>query len=69
MIANDTPPNPPDDGLEWLRAIRRELAAKANHDPAEMGRRLREREQQMAGRLCRTRRVLVAAALPVETPI
>lgn len=66
MIANDAPPTPPDDGLEWLRAIRRELAAEANHDPTEMGHRLRERERQMAGRLFKTRRVLVSATVPVE---
>lgn len=66
MIAIDPPTLPPDDGLEWLRAIRRELAAEANHDPTEMGHRLRERERQMAGRLFKTRRVLVAATLPVQ---
>ena len=38
-------PEPPDeDGLEWLREIRRQMAAEANYDPYEMGRRLRERE-------------------------
>jgi hypothetical protein len=68
MIANDTPPLPPNDGLEWLRAIRRKLAAEANHDPAEKGRRLRERERKMAERLFKTQRGLVAATRRVETP-
>jgi hypothetical protein len=48
-----------DDGLEWLRDIRRAIAAEANNDPAEMGRRLRQREKQVQGRLFKTRRVLV----------
>ena len=55
----DAPPH--DDGLEWLRAIRREIAAEAAHDPEEMGRRLRERERQMPARMFKTRHVLVPA--------
>lgn len=52
-----------DDGLEWLREIRRKLAAECNHDPFEMGRRLREREKEYKGRIFKTKRVLV----PVDT--
>ena len=51
-----------DDGLEWLREIRRQMAAEVNYDPYEMGRRLREREQASGRTLYRTERVLV----PVE---
>ena len=50
---------PRDDGLEWLRAIRRQMAADANYDPSEMGRRLREIEQEMPDRMVTTERVLV----------
>ena len=57
-----TPPVPPrEDGLEWLREIRRQLAAEANYDPAEMGRRIREVQNEYKGRVVRTRRVLVPA--------
>ena len=48
-----------DDGLEWLREIRRKQAAACNNDPFEMGRRLREREKQYKGRMFTTKRVLV----------
>ena len=55
-----TPPAPPrEDGLEWLREIRRQLAAEANYDPAEMGRRIREVQNEYKERVVRTRRVLV----------
>lgn len=50
-----------DDGLEWLRAIRRQMAANANYDPSEMGRRLREIEREMPERVVTTARVLVPA--------
>ena len=50
-----------DDGLEWLRDIRRKLSAECNHDPFEVGRRLREREKQYKGRIFKTKRVLVPA--------
>ena len=61
--AESAAPAPPrDDGLEWLREIRRQLAAEANYDPAEMGRRIREVQNEYKGRVVRTRRVLV----PVE---
>ena len=48
-----------DDGLEWLREIRRKQAAECGHDPFEMGRRLREREKGFPGRMFTTKRVLV----------
>lgn len=48
-----------DDGLEWLREIRRKLAAECQRDPFEMGRRLREREKDYKGRIFKTKRVLV----------
>ena len=48
-----------DDGLEWLREIRRKLAAECNYDPYEMGRRLREIQKEFPGRIYRTKRVLV----------
>jgi hypothetical protein len=50
-----------EDGLEWLREVRRQLAAEANYDPAEMGRRIREREKSLGHRMFKTRRVLVPA--------
>ena len=50
-----------DDGLEWLREIRRKLSAECNHDPFEMGRRLRELEKGYKGRIFKTKRVLVPA--------
>ena len=58
-----TAKNPPknDDGLEWLREIRRKISAECNHDPFEMGRRLREREKEYKGRIFKTKRVLVPA--------
>lgn len=48
-----------DDGLEWLREIRRKMTAECNNDPFEMGRRLREREKEYKGRIFKTKRVLV----------
>ena len=50
-----------DDGLDWLRAIRRQMAAEANYDVSEMGRRLREIEREMPDRVVTTARVLVPA--------
>ena len=62
-IESSAPEPPDDDGLEWLREIRRQMAAEANYDPYEMGRRLREREQASGRKFYRSERVLV----PVET--
>ena len=62
MNSEENPTTTPrDDGLEWLRAIRRQMAAEANYDPAEMGRRLREIEQEMPDRVVTTARVPVPA--------
>lgn len=66
MNEDPIPATPRDDGLEWLRAIRREISAEANHDPHEIGRRLRARERQMPERMFKARRVLVPAVLPAE---
>ncbi|GDY22967.1 hypothetical protein LBMAG56_43140 [Verrucomicrobiota bacterium] len=60
-----TPPKH-DDGLEWLRDIRRQLAAECNHDPFEMGRRLREREKAYPGRIFKTKRMLIPADAEAE---
>jgi hypothetical protein len=61
--AESTPARPPrDDGLEWLREIRRQLAAEANYDPYEMGRILRERQKREGRTVYRTERVLVPVA-------
>lgn len=48
-----------DDGLEWLRKIRLEMAAECNFDPFEMGRRSRERQRAHPERIYRTKRVVV----------
>ncbi len=53
------PKQPREDGLEWLREIRREMAAECNFDPVEMGRRSRERQKEHPERIYRTKRVLV----------
>jgi len=58
---DSTTKTPRDDGLEWLRDIRRQMAADANYDPSEMGRRLREIEQEMPARVVTTERALVPA--------
>ena len=60
---SSAPQLPDDDGLEWLREIRRQMAAEVNYDPYEMGRRLRARELASGRQFYRTERVLV----PVET--
>ncbi len=59
MKTTDKKPPKHDDGLEWLREIRRKMAAECNYDPFEMGRRLREREKEYKGRIFTTNRVLV----------
>lgn len=49
-----------DDGLDWLRDIRRKLSAELDHDPYRLGARLRELEKlpQYAHRIVRVRKVL-----------
>lgn len=61
MNSEDPTKTPRDDGLEWLREIRRQMAADANYDPSEMGRRLRAIEREMPDRIVTTARVLVPA--------
>jgi hypothetical protein len=46
--------------------VRRQIAAEANHDPAEMIHRLCERERQMPERMFKTARVLVPASVASE---
>ena len=43
----------PDDGLEWLREIRRKMAAKFGHDPKKAGAYYRKMQQRYAHRLYR----------------
>jgi hypothetical protein len=52
-----------DDGLEWLREIRRKMSAECNHDPVLYGERMREFQKQFQDRLVRVRKVLE----PVES--
>jgi hypothetical protein len=59
MKTTEKKPAKHDDGLEWLREIRRKQAAACGNDPFEMGRRLREREKEFEGRMFTTKRVLV----------
>lgn len=67
---NPTVPKPPaDDGLEWLRDIRRAMSAECNHDPRVMGEKLRAMEKQYAHRMFRTRRVLERVVSPPPVPV
>jgi hypothetical protein len=54
------PPTTPDDGLDWLRDIRRNIAAKFGDDPHRLCDHLREMEKlpQYAHRIVRVRKVL-----------
>lgn len=54
------PPPTTDDGLEWLRDIRRDIAAEFGNDPHRIGDHLREMEKlpQYAHRIVRVRKVL-----------
>ena len=49
-----------EDGLEWLRDIRRKMSAECNHDPHVLIEKLREMEKlpQYAHRIVRVRKVL-----------
>jgi hypothetical protein len=40
-----------DDGLEWLREIRRKMAAKFDHDPRKVAAYYQKMQQRYAGRL------------------
>ena len=49
------------DDLPWLRAIRRKLTSEFSHDQKKIGDALREREQEMGGRIVRSQARLVPA--------
>lgn len=53
-----------DDGLDWLRDIRRKIAAEFRNDPHRLGAHLREMEKlpQYARRIVRVRKVLEPVA-------
>ena len=55
------PPAPQDDGLDWLRDIRRKITSEFDHNPHRLGDKLREMEKlpQYAGRIVRVKKVLV----------
>ncbi len=40
-----------DDGLEWLREIRRKMAAKFDHDPRKAAAYYQKMQQRYAGRI------------------
>jgi len=42
-----------DDGLEWLRAIRRKMAAKFDHDPKKAAAYYQKMQRRYAARLYR----------------
>ena len=50
-----------DDGLDWLREIRRKITAELDHNPHRLGNKLREMEKlpQYAHRIVRVKKVLV----------
>ena len=54
-------PAPRDDGLEWLREIRRQISAEFDHDQKRIGDHLRQREKEYGDRVVRTQARLVPA--------
>ncbi|MCX6838044.1 MAG: hypothetical protein NTX35_09570 [Verrucomicrobia bacterium] len=50
---------PHDDGLEWLRDIRRKITSDFGHDQKKIGDYLRQREKELGGRIVRTQERLV----------
>jgi len=64
---NPAPPAPPtpqplhDDGLEWLRDIRRHLTASFDHHQKAIGDYLRRREAELGDRIVRTQPRIVSA--------
>jgi hypothetical protein len=42
-----------DDGLEWLREIRRKMAARFDHDPQKAAAYYQEMQRRYSGRLYR----------------
>ena len=59
---SETTEQPRDDGLEWLREIRRQMAAEAGNDPRVMGEKLRELEKRFEHRMLKSTKVLVPAS-------
>jgi hypothetical protein len=61
MNTEPTHTTPPafDDGLEWLRDIRKELTTSFDHDQTKIGDYLREREKELGDRIVRTQPRLV----------
>ena len=58
------PPAPtprPDDGLDWLRDIRRNITGSFGHDQTAIDDYLRQREKQLGDRIVRTQPRLVPA--------
>lgn len=59
---NTKPPLPAhDDGLEWLRDIRRKITSDFGHDQKKIGDYLRQREKELGDRIVRTQDRLVPA--------
>jgi hypothetical protein len=59
---NTKPPHPGrDDGLEWLRDIRRKITSDFGHDQKKIGDYLREREKTMGDRIVRAQKRVVPA--------
>ena len=54
-------PAPQDDGLDWLRDIRRNITVGFDHDPHRFGEKLREMAKlpQYLGRIFRVKKVLI----------
>ena len=57
----EPPAEPRDDGLEWLREIRRRISSDFDHDQQRLGDYLRERERELGARIVRTQDRVVAA--------
>ncbi len=56
-MSNDTTPTSrpqKDDGLDWLREIRREFSAQFDHDETRIGDYYRQREKEYGNRVVRT---------------
>jgi hypothetical protein len=51
-----------DDGLEWLREIRREMAAKFGHDPRKAAAYYQKMQRRYADRLYRRDRQVTVKA-------
>ena len=59
---NPQPPaEPHDDGLEWLREIRRKVTAEFDHNQQRIGDYLRLREEELGDRVVRTQERVVPA--------